>query len=164
MVEAWRQIIIRKRAAGVLLSRQNLPVFDREQCAPAAGVAHGAYILKDSVNPVAVIIATGSEVSLALDVQNSLALEGVHVRVVSAPCLEWFAQQDESYKELVLPSAIPLKISIEVGIAQGWREIIGDRGISISLEHFGASADASRLFNEFGFSVESVVQRIKAAL
>ena len=164
VVEAWRQIIIRRRAAGILLSRQNLPVFDREQCAPAAGVAHGAYILKDSVNPVAVIIATGSEVSLALDVQNSLALEGVHVRVVSAPCLEWFAQQDESYKELVLPSAIPLKISIEVGIAQGWREIIGDRGISISLEHFGASADASRLFNEFGFSVESVVQRIKAAL
>jgi transketolase len=161
---AWRQIIIRNRPAGILLSRQNLPVFDRSICAPASGVAKGAYVLKDAKNPVALLIATGSEVSLALDVQSALASEGVNVRVVSAPCLEWFAEQDAAYKESVLPASIPLKLSIEVGIAQGWRELIGDAGIAISLEHYGASADAKRLFKEFGFSVESIVARIKAAL
>ena len=164
VVEAWRQIIIRNRPAGILLSRQNLPVFDREECTSAGGVAKGAYILRDCDNPVALIIATGSEVALALNVQSALAHDGVNVRVVSAPCLEWFAEQDESYREEVLPPAIPLKVSIEVGIAQGWREIIGDKGIAISLEHYGASADANRLFNEFGFSVENVVKRIKEAL
>jgi len=164
VAHAWRQIIIRNRPAGILLSRQNLPVFDRSICAPASGVAKGAYVLKDAKNPVALLIATGSEVSLALDVQSALASEGVSVRVVSAPCLEWFAEQDAAYKESVLPASIPLKLSIEVGIAQGWRELIGDAGIAISLEHYGASADAKRLFKEFGFSVESIVARIKAAL
>ena len=164
VVHAWRQMIIRNRPAGILLSRQNLPVFDRKVCTPANGTAKGAYVLKDAQNPVAILIATGSEVSLALDVQSALASEGVNVRVVSAPCLEWFAEQDAAYKESVLPASIPLKISIEVGIAQGWRELIGDAGIAISLEHYGASADAKRLFKEFGFSVESIVTRIKAAL
>ena len=164
VVHAWRQIIIRNRPAGILLSRQNLPVFDRKVCTPANGTAKGAYVLKDAQNPVAILIATGSEVSLALDVQSALASEGVNVRVVSAPCLEWFAEQDASYKESVLPASISLKISIEVGIAQGWRELIGDAGIAISLEHYGASADAKRLFKEFGFSVESIVARVKAAL
>ena len=164
VAHAWRQIIIRNRPAGILLSRQNLPVFDRKVCAPANGTAKGAYVLKDAQNPVAILIATGSEVSLALDVQSALASEGVNVRVVSAPCLEWFAEQDAAYKESVLPSSISLKISIEGGIAQGWRELIGDAGIAISLEHYGASADAKRLFKEFGFSVESIVARVKAAL
>ena len=164
VVHAWRQIIIRNRPAGILLSRQNLPVIDRNVCTPANGTAKGAYVLKDSQNPVAILIATGSEVSLALDVQSALSSDGVNVRVVSAPCLEWFAEQDAAYRESVLPSSISLKISIEVGIAQGWRELIGDAGIAISLEHYGASADAKRLFKEFGFSVESIVTRIKAAL
>ena len=164
VVHAWKQIIIRNRPAGILLSRQNLPVFDRKVCTPANGTAKGAYVLKDAQNPVAILIATGSEVSLALDVQSALSSEGVNVRVVSAPCLEWFAEQDAAYKESVLPASIPLKISIEVGIAQGWRELIGDAGIAISLEHYGASADAKRLFKEFGFSVESIVARVKAAL
>ncbi|MEY4283284.1 MAG: hypothetical protein RL467_840 [Actinomycetota bacterium] len=164
VVHAWRQMIIRNRPAGILLSRQNLPVFDRKVCTPASGTAKGAYVLRDAPNPVAILIATGSEVSLALDVQSALSGEGVNVRVVSAPCLEWFAEQDAAYKESVLPASIPLKISIEVGIAQGWRELIGDAGIAISLEHYGASADAKRLFKEFGFSVESIVARIKAAL
>ena len=164
VAHAWRQIIIRNHAAGILLSRQNLPVIDRSICAPASGTAKGAYVLKDAANPVALLIATGSEVSLALDVQSALAGDGVNVRVVSAPCLEWFAEQDDAYKESVLPASISLKISIEVGIAQGWRELIGDSGIAISLEHYGASADAKRLFKEFGFSVDSIVKRIKAAL
>ncbi len=164
VVEAWKEIIVRNRPAGILLSRQNLPVFDRSICAAASGTAKGAYVLLDAPNPAAVLIATGSEVSLALEVAEILAAQGVNVRVVSAPCLEWFAEQDQSYKESVLPSSIKLKVSIEVGIAQGWRELIGDSGVAISLEHFGASADAVRLFNEFGFSPQSIVERIKTAL
>lgn len=164
VAEAWRQIIIRARPAGILLSRQNLPVFDRSQCAPASGVAKGAYILKDLPDPRAILIATGSEVSLALDTQTALAAQGVNVRVVSAPCLEWFAEQDQAYKDLVLSPSISLKVSIEVGIAQGWRELIGDKGIAISLEHYGASADAKKLFQEFGFSVDNIVNQVKKAL
>lgn len=164
VAEAWRQIIIRARPAGILLSRQNLPVFDRSQCAPVSGVAKGAYILKDLPDPRAILIATGSEVSLALDTQTALAAQGVNVRVVSAPCLEWFAEQDQAYKDLVLSPSISLKVSIEVGIAQGWRELIGDKGIAISLEHYGASADAKKLFQEFGFSVDNIVNQVKKAL
>ena len=164
VAESWKKILTRGRAAGILLSRQNLPVLDRTDCEPASGTAKGAYILKDAVNPKAVLIATGSEVSLAIDVQSALASEGLAVRVVSAPCLEWFSEQDQSYKDQVLPPSIKLKVSIEVGIAQGWHQLIGDGGIAISLEHYGASADAKRLFKEFGFSVEAIVTKIKAAL
>ena len=164
VAESWKKILTRGRAAGILLSRQNLPVLDRTECEPASGTAKGAYILKDAQNPKAVLIATGSEVSLAIDVQSALASEGIAVRVVSAPCLEWFSEQDQSYKDQVLPPAIKLKVSIEVGIAQGWHQFIGDGGIAISLEHYGASADAKRLFKEFGFSVEAIVTKIKAAL
>jgi transketolase len=164
VAEAWKQIIVRNRVAGLLLSRQNLPVFDRNECAPASGTARGAYILKDAPNAVVLLIATGSEVSLALDVQSALMEQGIATRVVSAPCLEWFAEQDQEYKDHVLPAAIALKVSIEVGIAQGWRELVGDRGLSISIEHYGASADAKRLFKEFGFSVEAITSRIKGAL
>ena len=163
VAEAWKQIITRGRTAGILLSRQNLPVFDRTICAPAAGVAKGAYILKDVANPQAILIATGSEVSLAIDAQTALAAEGINVRVVSAPCLEWFAEQDQAYKSSVLSPDV-VKISIEVGIAQGWRELIGDSGVAISLEHYGASADAKRLFKEFGFSVENVAAQVKKAI
>ena len=164
VAESWKKILTRGRAAGILLSRQNLPVLDRTECEPASGTAKGAYILKDAQNPKAVLIATGSEVSLAIDVQSALASEGIAVRVVSAPCLEWFSEQDQSYKDQVLPPAIKLKVSIEVGIAQGWHQFIGDGGIAISLEHYGASADAKRLFKEFGFSVEAIVTKIRAAL
>ena len=163
VAEAWKQIITRGRAAGILLSRQNLPVFDRTICVAATGVAKGAYILKDVANPQAILIATGSEVSLAIDAQTALAAEGINVRVVSAPCLEWFAEQDQAYRTSVLSPNV-VKISIEVGIAQGWRELIGDSGVAISLEHYGASADAKRLFKEFGFSVENVVAQVKKAI
>ena len=164
VAESWKKILTRGRAAGIMLSRQNLPVLDRTECEPASGTAKGAYILKDAKNPKAVLIATGSEVSLAIDVQSALASEGIAVRVVSAPCLEWFSEQDQSYKDQVLPPSIKLKVSIEVGIAQGWHQLIGDSGIAISLEHYGASADAKRLFKEFGFSVEAIVTKVKAAL
>jgi len=163
VTEAWKKIITRERACGILLSRQNLPVFDRTSCQSAAGTAQGAYVLKDMPNPKAILIATGSEVSLAIDAQTALAAEGINVRVVSAPCLEWFAEQEQSYKDAVLSPGV-LKISIEVGIAQGWRELIGDSGVAISLEHYGASADAKTLFKQFGFSVENVVATVKKAI
>jgi transketolase len=163
VTEAWKKIITRGRACGILLSRQNLPVFDRATCQPASGTAQGAYVLKDLPNPQAILIATGSEVSLAIDAQTALAAEGINVRVVSAPCLEWFAEQDKTYRDSVLSPGV-LKVSIEVGIAQGWRELIGDSGVAISLEHYGASADAKTLFKEFGFSVENVVRTVKKAI
>jgi transketolase len=163
VTEAWKKIITRDRACGILLSRQNLPVFDRTSCEPASGTAQGAYILKDLPDPQAILIATGSEVCLAIDAQAALAAEGINVRVVSAPCVEWFAEQDKQYRDSVLSPGI-VKVSIEVGIAQGWRELIGDSGVAISLEHYGASADAKRLFKEFGFSVENVVTQVKKAI
>jgi transketolase len=163
VTEAWKKIITRERACGILLSRQNLPVFDRTSCQSASGTAQGAYVLKDMPNPKAILIATGSEVSLAIDAQTALAAEGINVRVVSAPCLEWFSEQEQSYKDAVLSPGV-VKISIEVGIAQGWRELIGDSGVAISLEHYGASADAKTLFKQFGFSVENVVATVKKAI
>jgi transketolase len=163
VTEAWKKIITRGRACGILLSRQNLPVFDRATCQPASGTAQGAYVLKDLPNPQAILIATGSEVSLAIEAQAALATEGINVRVVSAPCLEWFAEQDKTYRDSVLSPGV-LKVSIEVGIAQGWRELIGDSGVAISLEHYGASADAKTLFKQFGFSVENVVAQVKKAI
>lgn len=160
VAEAWKTIISRNRPVGILLSRQNLPVLDRTIYGSASNVSKGAYVLKDTNNPQVILIATGSELSLAVEAALTLESDGISVRVVSAPCLEWFDEQDRSYKESVLPPNI-LKVSIEVGIAQGWHKYIGDTGLAISLEHYGASADAKRLFKEFGFSVESVVGQVK---
>ena len=160
VAEAWKTIITRNRPVGILLSRQNLPVLDRTIYRSASNVSKGAYVLKDAKNPQIILIATGSELSLAVEAALTLESDGISVRVVSAPCLEWFDEQDRSYKESVLPPNI-LKVSIEVGIAQGWHKYIGDTGLAISLEHYGASADAKRLFKEFGFSVESVVGQVK---
>jgi transketolase len=160
VAEAWKTIMVRNRPVGILLSRQNLPVLDRTIYGSASNVSKGAYVLKDANNPQVILIATGSELSLAVEAALTLESDGVSVRVVSAPCLEWFDEQDKSYKESVLPPNI-LKVSIEVGISQGWHKYIGDKGLAISLEHYGASADAKRLFKEFGFSVESVVGQVK---
>jgi len=159
---AWRVIIQRKRACGILLSRQNLPVFDRSQFGSLEGVARGAYILKEaSSEPKLILLATGSEVALA--VQSAEALEGLGIatRVVSVPCFEWFNEQTQSYKDQVLPPSVKARVSIEAGIAQGWREYIGDAGASVSLEHYGASASANVLFKEFGFTVDNVVATAK---
>ncbi len=154
---AWREVIKRRKPAGFALSRQNLPVLDRTIFTSAEGVAFGAYILSDSAaKPDVILIATGSEVQLALAAQKLLAAKKVHARVVSAPCLEWFAEQTPEYRNSVLPSSIKARVSIEAGIAMGWRELIGDAGVAISLEHFGASASADVLFKEFGFTPENV--------
>ena len=163
--EAWKAIMLRRKPVGLLLSRQNLPVFDRTSHGSAELVNKGAYILKDSASAAdVVIVATGSEVSVALSVQSALAEKSISARVVSAPCLEWFAQESPAYQESVLPKKSKLKVSIEAGIAQGWREYIGDNGIAISLEHYGASASATKLFAEFGFGTDAIVAKIEAAL
>ena len=162
VAQAWKSMLKRDKPAGILLSRQNLPVVDRAIHGDAAGVDKGAYILKDSQNPVAIIIATGSEVNIALEAQKVLAEQKISVRVVSAPCIEWFNEQSRTYRDEVLPPSISNRISVEAGIAQGWRELIGDKGTAISLEHYGASASASVLFKEFGFTPQAIVEAVIA--
>ena len=163
--EAWKSILRRRKPVGLLLSRQNLPVVDRTTHGSADLVDKGAYILKDADGAAdVVLIATGSEVCIALAVQDLLASKSIRARVVSAPCLEWFNEQTPAYQESVLPKNARLKVSIEAGIAQGWREYIGDSGIAISLEHFGASASASKLFEEFGFGADVIAAKIESAL
>jgi transketolase len=163
--EAWKVILQRRKPAGLLLSRQNLPVVDRATHGDVALVAKGAYILKEaSASPDVVLIATGSEVGVALATQEILEGQGVSTRVVSAPCLEWFKETDAAYQGQVIPKNAKLRVSIEAGIAQGWRDYIGDSGISISLEHFGASASAGKLFTEFGFGPDVIAAKIQSAL
>ena len=164
VTEAWKSVIKRNKPAGFLLSRQNLRTVDRTTHGAVSGVDKGAYILKEaSSTPKVVIIATGSEVGIALDAQIALETEGVSTRVVSAPCLEWFNEQPISYRESVLPAS-SLRVSIEAGIALGWREYVGDAGVIISLDHWGASASAAKLFTEFGLTSERVVSDVKKAL
>jgi len=164
VAQAWRSILTRRKPAGILLSRQNLRTVDRTTHGSASGVDQGAYILKETHSqPRVVIVATGSEVALALDAQIALEKDGVATRVVSAPCLEWFNDQAPAYRESVLPDS-SLRVSIEAGIAQGWREYVGDNGVIISLDHFGASASGNKLFTEFGFTTEAILAEIKKAL
>jgi transketolase len=163
--EAWKVILQRRKPAGLLLSRQNLPVVDRATHGDVALVAKGAYILKEASGSAdVVLIATGSEVGVALATQDLLEAEGVSTRVVSAPCLEWFKETDATYQGEVIPKTAKLRVSIEAGIAQGWRDYIGDSGIAISLEHFGASASAGKLFTEFGFGPDVIAAKIQNAL
>ena len=162
---AWKKIIKEGKASGILLSRQNLPVFDRNVLGSIDGVTRGAYILKEaSKTPQLILMATGSEVALALQSAQVLEESGVSTRVVSVPCFEWFNKQTQEYKDEVLPPAIKARISIEAGIAQGWRDYVGDAGACVSLEHYGASAGANILFKEFGFTVENVVATAKRVL
>jgi transketolase len=162
---AWREIINRSKPVGLALSRQNLPVFDRNKYSSTDGVAKGAYVMADTAKDFSVIlIATGSEVALAAKAQEQLLTEGIHSRLVSAPCLEWFAEQDEKYQESVIPKDVKARVSIEAGIAMPWHRLIGDNGIAVSLEHFGSSASAGVLFKEFGFNVENVVSAAKQSI
>jgi len=163
--EAWKVILQRRKPAGLLLSRQNLPVVDRTTHGDVTLVAKGAYILKEASSSAdVVLIATGSEVGVALATQEILEGAGISTRVVSAPCLEWFKETDAAYQGQVIPKTAKLRVSIEAGIAQGWRDYIGDSGIAISLEHFGASASAGKLFAEFGFSPDAIASKIQSAL
>ena len=154
---AWREVISRRKPVGFALSRQNLPVLDRQIFASAEGVAKGAYIVSDTPkSPDVIIIATGSEVSIAIAASELLKTRNIAARVVSAPCLEWFEEQSDSYKALVLPKDITARVSVEAGVGAGWHKYVGDKGEIVSLEHFGASASAGELFKEYGFTADNI--------
>jgi transketolase len=165
---AWEAILRNKRPAALALTRQNLPVIDRKTHAKASNVAKGAYVLidggKDGKGAPEVILATGSEVSIALDARESLERQGVATRVVSMPCREWFEQQSKAYQNRVLPPDVRARVSVEAAVSLGWHDLVGDAGRSISIEHFGASADYKTLYREFGLTPEAVVKAAKDSL
>jgi len=165
----WQEIIKRSKPSGLVLSRQNLPVLDRSKFSLAKEAAKGAYVLAYGSNSSkdeceVILIATGSEVSLAIAAREKLISEGVKVRLVSAPCLEWFMEQSEDYRNEVLPKSIKARVSIEAGVAQPWYRFIGDSGIAISVEKFGASARGDIMFREYGFTVENIVNAVKESI
>jgi transketolase len=164
---AWRTILGHTdRPAGLVLSRQNVPTFDRSVYASADGTSRGGYVLADASNgqPQVILIGTGSEVQLAVAARDVLESEGTPTRVVSMPCVEWFSSQDEAYRQQVIPSGIKARVSVEAAIAQGWREIVGDAGEIVSLEHFGASAAGALLMEKFGFTRDHVVSAAHTTL
>ena len=165
--EAWRVAIEHKEGpVAIILTRQNLPVIDRNKFSPAIGLRRGAYILADSPlgKPEVILIATGSEVHLALDVHEKLQAEGIRARVINMPSWERFDIQPEDYRHEVLPPDMTARISIEAGVTHGWHKYVGLEGDTIGIDHFGASAPGKILFKEFGFTSENILSRVKALL
>lgn len=170
----WLEMLRRHAGpTGIALTRQNVPVFARGEgaasedvFASAENAVKGAYVLAEAPGgtPDVILIGTGSEVQLAVAARETLAAEGINARVVSAPSLEWFAEQDAAYRESVLPAAVTARVSVEAGVALSWRDIVGDRGRSVSIEHFGASADYKTLFQKFGITAEAVVEAARETL
>jgi transketolase len=164
---AWRTILQHTdRPAGLALTRQKLPVYDRTKLASAEGTAKGGYVLADASDgrPEVILIATGSEVEIALAARETLEADGTPARVVSMPCVEWFEEQDDAYRQEVLPPRVRARVSVEAGIALGWRIYTGEYGEAVSLEHFGASADYKTLFEQFGLTAERVVAAARSSL
>jgi transketolase len=160
---AWRTILEHTdRPAGLCLTRQNVPTFDRSVFAAAEGTARGAYVLADGTDVI--LVGTGSEVQIAVAAREILAGEGISARVVSMPSVEWFRQQDVTYQEEVLPAAVRARVSVEAGITEPWRAIVGDAGESVGIDHYGASAAAEVLYENFGITAEAVVAAAKASL
>jgi transketolase len=152
---AWRTILERAKPAALCLTRQNVPVLDRTGDLHGADqVARGGYVLADGTDVI--LIATGSEVSIALEAREQLAADGVSARVVSMPCVEWFNEQDEAYRREVLPPTIPARVSVEAGITAPWKLFVGDAGGSIGVDHYGASAAYQRIYEEYGITAERV--------
>lgn len=160
---AWKAVLEDiHHPSGLALTRQNVPVLEGTS---AEGVAKGGYVLADSDGtPDVVLMATGSEVQLAVEAKKTLDADGVKARVVSMPCVEWFDAQDAAYRESVIPAAVKARVSVEAGIAQSWHRFTGDAGVNVSIEHFGASADAATLFREFGFTAEAVVEAARRSI
>ncbi len=162
---AWQVVLGHTdRPAGLVLTRQNVPVMPRAtdgfaDTSDPGVVGRGGYVLVDAEDgaPDVVLVATGSEVQLAVAARATLAEQGVKARVVSMPCREWFDAQDAAYRESVVPPSVRARVSVEAGIAQGWREVVGDHGRIVSIEHYGASADYERIFREFGVTAQAVV-------
>ncbi|MFM2030403.1 MAG: hypothetical protein RI927_23 [Actinomycetota bacterium] len=171
---AWKTVLERRQGpSGLALSRQNLPVYARGEAdetgaiyAGAENTAKGAYTLLEAANgnPDVILIATGSEVEIAVAARLQLESQGVATRVVSAPCLEWFDEQPAAYREQVLPAAVKAKVSVEAGLSLGWNKYVGPFGQSVSIEHFGASADAKTLYREFGMTADAVVLAAKSTI
>ncbi|MDA7799092.1 transketolase [Aquiluna sp.] len=165
--QAWLQVLKNSKSpAGIVLTRQGLPVLERSaDFGQAAEVSKGAYVYADGSEAAkVVIIATGSEVQFALEAREQLEAEGIPTRVVSAPCLEWFDAQSEAYRNSVLPPAVKARVSIEAGLTAGWHQYVGDNGIAVGIDHFGASADYKTLFSKFGITAEAVVAAAKQSL
>jgi len=179
--EAWRLAILRRHAPTALaLTRQKVPLIDRKTFAPADGLRRGGYVLaeaastssdevstasgSDRVDPSLILIATGSEVSLALESREKLQADGVPTRVVSMPCLELFAEQAEDYRDEVLPPSITARLAIEAGVRQGWDRYVGPQGDVICLDRFGASAPGDVALKNLGFNVENVIKHARALL
>jgi transketolase len=164
---AWRTVLENNdRPAGLLLSRQNLPVFDRGEFGSAEGTARGAYVLAEASggSPEVILMGTGSEVQIAVAARERLEADGVPTRVVSVPCVEWFAEQDDAYKNEVFPPSIRARVSVEAGVPLGWREFVGDAGRIVGLTHYGASAAYSVLYEEFGLTDEAVVAAARESI
>jgi transketolase len=166
-VVAWRTILERARPAALCLTRQNVPVFDRsagnaQGLASAEDAARGGYVLAEGSDVI--LIGTGSEVSIALDAREQLAADGISARVVSMPCVEWFNDQDESYRREVLPPTVRARVSVEAGITAPWRLFVGDAGASIGVDHFGASAAYQKIYQEFGLTAERVAAAARDSL
>ncbi|MEO0811511.1 MAG: transketolase [Myxococcota bacterium] len=164
--EAWKMAMLRTSGpTGIVLSRQGLPVFDRDRLGAVEGVHRGAYVLKDSEgSPQVILIGTGSEVSLAMDAAEALESDGIKTRVVSMPCWEAFAEQDQEYRDTVLPPSVKARVSIEAGSTFGWRHWVGDGGAVIGLDRFGASGPGPEVMESLGFSIEAVIKTAKSLL
>ncbi len=160
---AWKAILERRGPCGLALTRQNIPVLEGTS---HEGVAKGGYVLAEASSglPQVILIATGSELQMAVEAREALEADGVATRVVSMPCVEWFQEQDSAYRESVLPPIVKARVSVEAGIAMPWHQFTGDLGENVSIEHFGASADYQTLFREFGFTTENVVAAAKRSL
>ena len=165
-VEAWKWAIqVRDRPVALVLTRQNVPVLDREKFASASNLRFGAYVISDCENaPDAVIVATGSEVSLAIQAQEELAKEDIDVRIVSMPCMELFEEQGRDYIDSVLPPDIKNRVSIEAGATFGWKKWVGDKGVCIGIDSFGSSAPGDVIFEKYGITVERIVAEVKGLL
>jgi len=164
---AWRMALERTTGpTALVLSRQNLPVLPPESVFRDDGVYRGAYVLEDAADgrPDVLLIASGSEVSVALAARKLLAEEGVSARVVSMPCRECFEEQEAGYREAVLPSSVSARVSVEAAATFGWERYVGDRGASVGIDRFGASAPADRIFRELGITPEAVRDRARSVL
>ena len=155
---------------GIALTRQDIPTFDHEALNSSLdaveGTAKGGYVLAEATGgaPKVILIGTGSEVQLAVQAREPLEADGIPTRVVSMPCVEWFEEQDAAYQESVLPAAVKARVSVEAGVGAGWQQYVGDAGRSVSLEHFGASADYQTLYREFGITAEAVEAAARESL
>ncbi|MCW2752015.1 MAG: transketolase, partial [Aeromicrobium sp.] len=167
-VAAWRTILsITDRPSALVLSRQNLPTVPRgvDGYAEASNVSKGAYTLLDTDgDPDVILVGTGSEVQLAVKARELLAADGIQARVVSMPCREWFEQQDSAYRDTVIPPQLRARVAVEAAVAFGWRDVVGDAGRIVSLEHYGASADFTTLYDKFGITAEAVAAAAKDSI